>query len=134
MPHRTSVAQPWRLQQERYRLAGRTCDKCGNIDFPARRLCGECGWLEGKEIVLSGSGIVETFTVIHTAPEGFEHQTPYAIGLVRMNEGPVITAQITGDIEGIMIGKKVRAVFRKLYEYGDAGMIHYGFKFELLSD
>ncbi len=84
------------------------------------------------EQVMSGEGVIETFTIIHTAPEGFEGTTPYAIGLIRLKEGPLITAQIVGDAENIEIGKDAKAVFRKLYEHGKGGLIHYGFKFEVV--
>lgn len=132
MPHRSSVAQPWRMQASRYRLAGSECVICKNVDFPPRRICSKCGGHDLVEQVMSGEGVIETFTIIHTAPEGFEGTTPYAIGLIRLKEGPLITAQIVGDAENIEIGKDAKAVFRKLYEHGKGGLIHYGFKFEVV--
>lgn len=132
MPHRSSVAQPWRMQASRYRLQGAQCVLCKNMDFPPRRICTACGGHDLVEKQMSGEGVLESFTIIHTAPEGFEGAVPYALGLVRLAEGPVITAQITNHSEGLEIGKKVRAVFRKLYEHGEDGLIHYGFKFEVV--
>lgn len=131
MPHRSGVAQPWRMRGSRYRMVGGQCKKCGNMDFPFRKSCSSCGSHETAESAMSGKGSIMSFTVIHTAPEGFEGSVPYAIGLVKLEEGPVVTAQISGDRDGLGIGKQVRAVFRKLYAHGSGGLIHYGFKFEI---
>ena len=129
MPHRESVSIPWRQSTERYRLIGREC-ACGNKEFPSRRLCPKCGAVMEKEAVFSGKGEIVSFTKIHTAPDGFEDQTPYTIAIVKLEEGPTITAQIVNK-NGVMIGKKVKPVFRRLFSSGESGIIHYGFKFEL---
>jgi uncharacterized OB-fold protein len=84
---------------------------------------------------LSGEGEVISYTVVHEAAEGFELQVPYALGLVRTPEGPILTGQIV-DIEPgeVAIGLKVRATFRKLREEGESGVIHYGYKFTPLDE
>ena len=132
MPQRSSVAQPWRMQAGRYRMAGTECVLCKNIDFPARKMCSKCGGHDLIEKNMAGVGEVVSFTILHTAPEGFDGHTPYTIGLIKLKEGPVITAQIVGNSADVAIGKPVRAVFRKLYEHGEEGLIHYGFKFEVV--
>lgn len=132
MPQKSSVAQPWRMQQSRYKLIGTECKNCGAIDFPPRRICSKCNGQETQDKMLSGLGVIETFTILHTAPEGFEGTTPYAIGIIRLKEGTMITAQIVGELAKIDIGKQVKMVFRRLYENGEEGLIHYGFKFEII--
>jgi len=130
MPHRASVAQPWRMQDSRYRLIGTRCE-CGQVDFPPRNACSKCSG-QVEPVQLSGNGEVFSFTVIHTAPEGFEGATPYSVGLIKLKEGPIITAQIVGNAGDIRIGRRVKTVFRKLNEHGSDGLIHYGFKFEVM--
>jgi len=84
---------------------------------------------------LSGEGEVISYTVVHDAAEGFEMQVPYALGLVRTPEGPILTGQIVDiDPGAVAIGLKVRATFRKLREEGESGVIHYGYKFTPLDD
>jgi hypothetical protein len=79
---------------------------------------------------LSGQGEVFSFTVVHEAPQGFEMQVPYVLALVKMVEGPTITAQVVDvDPNSVEMGMKVRAVFRKLREEGPEGVIQYGYKF-----
>jgi len=74
---------------------------------------------------------VYSFTVMHDAPAGFENTTPYTVALVKLEEGPMVTAQLT-DIgeQPVEIGMPVEMVTRKLREDGDErGMIVYGYKF-----
>jgi hypothetical protein len=79
---------------------------------------------------LSGHGEVFSYTVVHEAPEGFEKQIPYVFAMVKMAEGPLLTAQIVNvDPKDVEMGMKVKAVFRKLKEEGAEGVIHYGYKF-----
>jgi uncharacterized OB-fold protein len=42
-----------------------------------------------------GKGEVYSYTVMHDAPAGFDETTPYAVVLVKLEEGPVVTAQLT---------------------------------------
>jgi len=76
-------------------------------------------------------GEVYSFTHMANAPAGFEEQAPYTIALVKLNEGPVVTAQLT-DLgnEQVRIGMPVEMVTRKIRNDGDdRGMIVYGYKF-----
>lgn len=82
--------------------------------------------------MLSGDGEIISFTIIHTGPEKFEHHTPYGIALIKLKEGPTISAQVVDDPHKLAIGKKVRQVFRRNSEPCDDAHIKYGFKFELV--
>jgi len=62
-------------------------------------------------------------------PQGYEAQAPYVIALVKLDEGPMLTAQLT-DLDGEPeIGMRVEMVTRKLRTDGEEGMIVYGYKF-----
>lgn len=79
---------------------------------------------------LSGRGEVYSYTVMYNVPQGFEEQKPYAVALVKLDEGPMVTAQLTDvDHKEIKIGLRVEMVTRKLREDGDEGQIIYGYKF-----
>ncbi len=74
-------------------------------------------------------GTLYSATLVQEAPEGFVAQAPYRLALVRLEEGSMITAQLT-DVDGeIEIGDKVEMVTRKLTTDGERGMIVYGYKF-----
>lgn len=71
-----------------------------------------------------------TYTVIHTPPKGFELYTPYIVGLVKLENGTHITAQITdADPKELDLDIDVEAVIRRVRENGRDGPIYYGYKF-----
>ncbi len=133
MPQRKSVPLAWRRFQARYRLVGSKCKNCGKIYFPPKVFCKECGSREMEEYKFNEEGKVLTYTIIHVAPSGFEHRVPYCIGIIELEEGGVkITGEIIGDFSKIKIGTKVKAVFRKIFEDGKSGIIHYGLKWKVV--
>ncbi|MCW5860611.1 MAG: OB-fold domain-containing protein, partial [Caldilineales bacterium] len=69
-------------------------------------------------------------TTVFEAPKGFDAQSPYSLALIKLHEGPMLTAQLT-DVEAkdIRIGMPVEMVTRKLSVEGDEGLIQYGYKF-----
>jgi len=84
-----------------------------------------------KTIKLSGKGEIVTYTIIHDAPEQFEGQAPYPIAIIKLDEGPSLTAQIVDcDNKDVKIGMKVQSTFRKIQEDGSVGAIYYGYKFK----
>ena len=64
---------------------------------------------------------------------GFELQVPYILALVQMDEGPVLTGQVVDSPpELVRHGARVKGVFRKLGQDGEAGVIYYGTKWKVL--
>jgi len=124
------VPRHWREIPKRYRLEAGKCKKCGSIQFPGRLICPDCGSKEFENIRLSGKGELVTYTVTRVAPHGFEDMAPYAVGIVKLDEGIRIMGQITDcDPEELKIGDRLTTQFRRINEEGKTGMIMYGFKF-----
>jgi uncharacterized OB-fold protein len=119
----------WRLSKTSYSLVGSKCS-CGKHHFPKKKQC-SCG-KSTENFHFSGSGEIVSFTVIRSAPSGFGVYAPYTVGIIKLDEGPVLTGQILGSIENIKIGRRVRPVFRKVYENGSDGLINYMVKFEVV--
>ena len=126
-----SIPRFWRNQKSRYNLTGSKCTNCGETYFPVRPTCPRCRRASKlEEVHLSGTGVIETFTVIHTPAPGFEFQTPYIMAVVKLDGGPMLTTQIVDvEPEDVKIGMRVEKVFRKIQEDGEGGLIYYGFKF-----
>jgi len=124
------VPQFWRLQNQNYQLVGEECKKCGAKIFPPRDVCPECSKPAYEPYTFSGRGEVYSHTTVYTAPEGYEEYVPYAVALVKLDEGPMVTAQLT-DVspDEVEIGMPVEMVTRKLREFGEDGIILYGYKF-----
>jgi uncharacterized OB-fold protein len=82
-----------------------------------------------ERFTFAGTGEIVSFTTLQEPPESFEEQSPYTLALVRLDEGPVVTGQLT-DLDGaVQIGDRVEMVTRKLMTEGVKGMIVYGYKF-----
>lgn len=124
------ISRHWRLQQQRYGLVGEVCPHCDEKIFPPRDVCPNCAGEAKTPYTFSGKGEVYSFTTIYDAPEGYEGTTPYTVALVKLEEGPLVTAQLTDVDNGkVNIGTPVEMVTRKLREDGDRGMLVYGYKF-----
>lgn len=125
------ISRHWRLRKQRYSLVGEVCPHCDAKLFPPRDVCPECG-KEAKNLFhFSGRGEVYSYTTVYEPPAGYEEYAPYTVALVKLEEGPIVTAQLTdlGD-QPVQIGAPVEMVTRKLRQDGDErGMIVYGYKF-----
>ncbi len=125
------IPRHWRLKKQRYALVGEICPHCENKIFPPRDVCPHCGSEARTTFTFSGRGEVYSFTTIVDAPAGYEENAPYTVALVKLEEGPVVTAQLT-DLDGTEpeIGMPVEMVTRRIRQDGDErGMIVYGYKF-----
>jgi uncharacterized OB-fold protein len=125
------IPRHWRLNKQRYALTGEVCPHCQAKIFPPRDVCPECGDEAKTEFEFSGRGEIFSFTSIHNAPEGFQESIPYTVALVKLEEGPMVTAQLTdlGEQE-VEIGMPVEMITRKLRSDGDErGLLVYGYKF-----
>lgn len=126
----TEIARHWRLKAQRYSLIGEVCPDCDGKIFPPRDVCPHCEEQAGPDFQFSGKGEVYSFTTIHTPPAEFEGNAPYIVALVKLEEGPLITAQLTDvDEAEVKIGMPLEMVTRKLTEAGAEGLIQYGYKF-----
>lgn len=125
------IPRHWRLKQQRYALVGEVCPHCDAKIFPPRDVCPHCGGEAKTQFNFSGKGEVFSYTMMSDAPAGYEENTPYAVALVKLVEGPLVTAQLTdlGD-KKVEIGMPVEMVTRKIREdVKGRGMIVYGYKF-----
>ena len=124
------LSRHWRLNQQRYSLVGETCDNCGVKLFPPRDVCPHCAEPAQTPFQFSGRGEVYSHTTVYNPPSGYEEFAPYTVALVKLEEGPLLTAQLTDvEPEGVSIGQPVEMVTRKIREDGPEGLIIYGYKF-----
>lgn len=82
-----------------------------------------------ERFAFSGYGVVYSYTVLQDAPTDFAPQAPYILAVIQLDEGPMITAQLTDVDEPVSIGDRVEMVTRRLTNEGHRGMIVYGYKF-----
>ncbi|NJN18232.1 MAG: Zn-ribbon domain-containing OB-fold protein [Oscillochloris sp.] len=124
------IARHWRQRGPRYRLEGQRHRESGEIRFPPRPpALGETNdtW---ETVTLRGRGEIYSFSVLRQVPDGYEDQAPYPVALVRLDEGPLVTAQLTDCVESdLEIGMPVEMVTRRLVDTGEDGVLVYGYKF-----
>jgi uncharacterized OB-fold protein len=124
-----SVSKYWREIPHRYRLEASRCQKCKKIHFPKRLICQDCGGEKFEQIRLGRTGKLVSYTVIHIAPSQFSDQAPYAVGIVELDEGVRLLAQIAdSDLDKLKTGMPLRIEFRRVSEDGEAGILNYGYK------
>ena len=82
-------------------------------------------------MAFSGRGEVYSYTTVYEPPAGYEEYAPYTVALIKLEEGPLVTAQLTDLDNGkVEIGAPVEMVTRKLRQDGDErGLLVYGYKF-----
>jgi uncharacterized OB-fold protein len=125
------IPRHWRLKKQRYALVGEVCEHCDAKLFPPRDICPECGEEAKTLFQFSGKGQVYSYTTVYEAPEGYAEQAPYTVAMVKLDEGPLVTAQLTdfGEQEPA-VGMPVEMVTRLLRSATDErGMLIYGYKF-----
>ena len=120
-----------RLHKERYQLVGKVCEDCEEAIFPPRDLCPGCGGDNCVTHRFTGRGKLYSVTTVYEAPSGHQENVPYKLAIVELEEGPLVTAQLTDLDQGknLKLGTKPEMVTRILKTEGDRGQIVYGYKF-----
>ena len=129
--YKSNVVMAWRKTRRGIYIIGSRCKKCSALFFPLRTRCTRCKSDELEDYKFSGIGKIYAYSTIYTSHVGFEKQVPYTIAIVKLEEGPKMTAQII-DFDNIDMGMKVESCIRKVYVDGKAGIIHYGIKFRVI--
>jgi uncharacterized OB-fold protein len=91
------------------------CGACGRPYFPPRPFCPFC-WDDAIEWrQAAGTGTLYTFTVVKAnPPSAFVPELPYAIGIVRLDEGVQMMCHLHGDLDALVCEAPVRAGFAEL--------------------
>jgi uncharacterized OB-fold protein len=91
---------------------GTKCCDCGNLNLPPRIICTECNGKRLEWHEFTGNGKLQTYTFIYIAPSFLKDKVPYAVGIAKLEEGPMITARISdvdiNESDRIRIGTNVK--------------------------
>ncbi|MDO9087923.1 MAG: Zn-ribbon domain-containing OB-fold protein [Anaerolineaceae bacterium] len=102
------------------KLIGAKCSNCGKIHLPPRVFCDECKSQSFEQIELTGEAELKAYSVVYVPTSkmveaGYGRENPNCVGIVKMSEGPMLSAEILGlDIshpEMIKIGAPLKAKF-----------------------
>lgn len=121
----------WREKRERYLALGTKCLDCNKISFPLAKYCPKCNSDNIIEHKLEKTGRIIFFTHVTLAAKEMISYSPYALGIIELDDGIRVTGQIVDcKYEDLHDDLKVRMVFRILSSDGNEGLIRYGFKFK----
>lgn len=92
-------------------------------------------WRQHKKLhaYLNKAGKLLVWTKIFVAPEGFEHQTPYLVGIIQFDPpaggGEKMPLQIVEcEEKDLKINQKMKVVIRKIGKAKSEDVIEYGIK------
>ena len=89
------------------------CKACGTLRHPPGPCCPKCHSFEWDALTASGRGTIYSFVVMHY-PEVPPFDYPNPIGLIELEEGTRLVAQLVGVKPGdIKIGAKVQVEFNR---------------------
>ena len=94
-------------------LRVQVCGACGHRQLPGGPCCRECLSDDLSWDRASGRGAVFSFTVVHKALHpAFAAQVPYVLADIQLEEGPILTSNVTGVApQGVSIGMAVEVWF-----------------------
>jgi uncharacterized OB-fold protein len=96
-----AIRDQFRAGLSRGELLLQKCNDCGKLNMYPRHACPHCqslslGWQKSD-----GRGVLHSFTVLRTgAPEGFESELPYALGIIKLDEGVQLLARLSPEADG----------------------------------
>ena len=90
-----------------HRLLIQRCTSCQRLRHPTRPVCPGCGSFEFDGLEANGHGVVYSFVVNHY-PQVPSFDYPLAVGLIELEEGTRLVANIVGlDTAAITVGMAV---------------------------
>jgi uncharacterized OB-fold protein len=95
------------------RLTGIRCGACATLALPPKELCPTCHQRQWEPVPLAGTGVVTSFTVIRIPPRGRAPEAPYAVAVVKLDEGISLLGRVVDiPLEELTTGLPVK--FRPL--------------------
>ncbi|MGQ0620542.1 MAG: Zn-ribbon domain-containing OB-fold protein [Panacagrimonas sp.] len=95
------IVENYRAGLVRGELLIQQCKACQKFNMYPRYACPHCqsedlGWKKA-----SGKGTLMSWTVLRAGgPEGFETEVPYALGVVKLEEGVQLLGRLANDASG----------------------------------
>jgi uncharacterized protein len=90
-------------------LVGGQCGGCERRHFPAAEDCPWCGGDDVREVVLSRSGRLWSWTAVTAPPPGYEGPVPFGFGVVELPDDGlrVVTRLTVADPAALRAGQPV---------------------------
>lgn len=100
-------------------LLGARCTACGRYLFPRAELCPYCSSTNIEAVVLSDVGTLWGWTVVQTAPPGYEGPVPFGFGVVELPEGLRVITRLELSDTAFDFGLPMRLTVAELHDNDD---------------
>ena len=92
------------------------CGDCSHVQYYQQGMCRQCGSARLEHRPACGRGKVYSYSVVYRAPgPAFKNDTPYAVLLVELEEGPrMISSLVGGDPERVTFDMPLQLVCEKV--------------------
>ncbi len=112
VPLATPDSQEWFDRIDAGELTVPRCTTCASFFLYPRSSCPRCGARTVELAPAAGTGVLLSFVVNHRGPAGFD--APYALGVVRLDEGPHLTGVVRTDApDRLEVDARVRVAFEE---------------------
>lgn len=116
VPDRDS-AEFWHYVDKR-QLALQSCAGCGRLRYFPQPICPYCRSYEFNWRILSGAGMIASWTVVHHAHNPwFRSQLPYIVGVISIAEDPAVRLVmnvVNSAQAALTVGAPVQIVFEEV--------------------
>ena len=110
------LTRPYWTALRQGQLQFQRCARCGHAWLPARAECPRCLAHDAHWEPAAGTGRLVSWVVFHRSYHAaFDHEVPYAVGIVELDEGPRMIARIASadDPEALRLDQPMRLSIRK---------------------
>jgi uncharacterized OB-fold protein len=95
LPRIDHVSAPYWEYCRRHELRLQTCSSCGTVRYPPKEICPACLSPDATWDRMSGKGTVWSWVEMHQPYfAGFREDLPYVVLFVRLEEGPMMMANL----------------------------------------
>jgi len=95
------IRDEFRAALARGELLVQKCNDCGKLNMYPRHACPHCQSLSLGWQQVRGRGVLHSYTVLRVgAPEGFDQDLPYALGVVKLEDGVQMLGRLVPDAQG----------------------------------
>lgn len=112
-PRMTAVTRPFFDALRDERLATTRCRPGGHLTFPPKFVCPRCWSREVEWVDLAGTGLLRSLTEVWAAPTPFQHEAPYLLGIVDLDEGIRLLTRVAGCFDDHKHDEPVELVVRE---------------------
>ncbi|MBI5948102.1 MAG: Zn-ribbon domain-containing OB-fold protein [Chloroflexi bacterium] len=119
IPQPTPETQPFWDGTKAGELRLQRCDACSNVIFPPRPFCPRCASRSVSWFKATGKGKLWSYVINHRPAPGFEQEAPYAIAVVKLDEGPHMMTNIVDcpqTPEALQLDMAMEVVFQPVSE------------------